>query len=66
MGRNCALNKGNNNVECSVPLEKQVADGKLWNIRDMNTDLIILQMTIKNYSIVAHLFFLLICRGRGN
>ncbi|XP_050883301.1 magnesium transporter MRS2-11, chloroplastic isoform X2 [Lathyrus oleraceus] len=26
MGRNCTLNKGNNNVECSVPLEKQVAD----------------------------------------
>ncbi|XP_004487546.1 magnesium transporter MRS2-11, chloroplastic [Cicer arietinum] len=26
MGRNCTLNKGNNNVECSVPLEKQIAD----------------------------------------
>ncbi|MCI13177.1 magnesium transporter MRS2-11 chloroplastic-like, partial [Trifolium medium] len=26
MGRNCTLNKGNNSVECSVPLEKQVAD----------------------------------------
>ncbi|XP_048233843.1 magnesium transporter MRS2-11, chloroplastic [Ricinus communis] len=26
MGRNCTLGKGNDNVECSVPLEKQIAD----------------------------------------
>lgn len=28
MGRNCTLVKGNDNVECSVPLEKQIAEGK--------------------------------------
>lgn len=28
MGRNCTLKKGNDDVECSVPLEKQIADGK--------------------------------------
>ncbi|XP_021899081.1 magnesium transporter MRS2-11, chloroplastic-like [Carica papaya] len=26
MGRNCTLKKGNDDVECSVPLEKQIAD----------------------------------------
>lgn len=26
MGRNCTINKGNHNVECSVPLDKQVAE----------------------------------------
>ncbi|KAK9939944.1 hypothetical protein M0R45_016624 [Rubus argutus] len=26
MGRNCKLKKGNNDVECSVPLEKQIAE----------------------------------------
>ncbi|XP_030522604.1 magnesium transporter MRS2-11, chloroplastic [Rhodamnia argentea] len=26
MGRNCTLTKGNDNVECSVPLEKQIAE----------------------------------------
>ncbi|BAT92026.1 hypothetical protein LR48_Vigan05g173500 [Vigna angularis] len=26
MGRNCTLNKGNNNMECSVPFEKQNAE----------------------------------------
>ncbi|KAL2331975.1 hypothetical protein Fmac_019556 [Flemingia macrophylla] len=26
MGRNCTLNKGNNVMECSVPLEKQIAE----------------------------------------
>ncbi|KAB1227348.1 Magnesium transporter MRS2-A, chloroplastic [Morella rubra] len=26
MGRNCTLNKGTDNVECSVPLEKQIAE----------------------------------------
>jgi len=30
MGRNCTLNKGNNNMECSVPFEKQNAEGKLF------------------------------------
>jgi hypothetical protein len=29
MGRNCKL-KGNNVVECSVPLEKQIAEGKTY------------------------------------
>lgn len=28
MGRNCTLKKGNVDVECSVPLEKQIAEGK--------------------------------------
>lgn len=28
MGLNCTLNKGNDDVECSVPLEKQIAEGK--------------------------------------
>lgn len=27
MGRNCTLNKDNNDMECSVPLEKQSAEG---------------------------------------
>lgn len=26
MGRNCTLNKGNDDMECSVPLEKQIAE----------------------------------------
>lgn len=26
MGRNCKLNRGNNDMECSVPLEKQIAE----------------------------------------
>ncbi|KAF3455132.1 hypothetical protein FNV43_RR05580 [Rhamnella rubrinervis] len=26
MGRNCTLNKGNHDVECSVPMEKQIAE----------------------------------------
>ncbi|KAF9596712.1 hypothetical protein IFM89_012911 [Coptis chinensis] len=26
MGRNCTLSKGNNDMECSVPLEKQIAE----------------------------------------
>ncbi|TKY48598.1 Magnesium transporter MRS2-11 [Spatholobus suberectus] len=26
MGRNCTLNKGNNDMECSVPLDKQIAE----------------------------------------
>ncbi|XP_027341776.1 magnesium transporter MRS2-11, chloroplastic [Abrus precatorius] len=26
MGRNCTLNKGNNDMECSVPVEKQIAE----------------------------------------
>lgn len=60
MGRNCTLNKGNNNVECSVPLEKQIAEGKLLNIEgllfvaDFNMDLLILQMT---YNISPCLLF---------
>ena len=29
MGRNCTLRKGNDYMECSVPLEKQIAEGKL-------------------------------------
>lgn len=29
MGRNCTLKRGNDDVECSVPLEKQIAEGKL-------------------------------------
>jgi len=29
MGRNCTLKKGNDDMECSVPLEKQIAEGKL-------------------------------------
>ena len=29
MGRDCTLNRGNDDVECSVPLEKQIAEGKL-------------------------------------
>ena len=28
MGRNCTLNKRSDVVECSVPLDKQIADGK--------------------------------------
>ena len=28
MGRNCILKKGNNDMECSVPLEKQIAEGE--------------------------------------
>ncbi|XP_045805560.1 magnesium transporter MRS2-11, chloroplastic-like [Trifolium pratense] len=39
MGRNCTLNKGNNNVECSVPLEKQVADEEAEEI----------EMLLENY-----------------
>lgn len=27
MGRNCTLRKGNDDMECSVPLEKQIAEG---------------------------------------
>ncbi|KAI8524220.1 hypothetical protein RHMOL_Rhmol13G0133500 [Rhododendron molle] len=27
MGRNCTLSKGNDDMECSVPLEKQIAEG---------------------------------------
>lgn len=30
MGRNCTLNKRNDDVECSLPLDKQIADGKLY------------------------------------
>lgn len=30
MGRNCTLKRGNDDVECSVPLEKLIAEGKLW------------------------------------
>lgn len=30
MGRNCKLNRGNNDMECSVPLEKQIAEGNLF------------------------------------
>lgn len=30
MGRNCTLSKGNNDMECSVPFEKQNAEGKLF------------------------------------
>jgi hypothetical protein len=29
MGRNCTLKKGSEYMECSVPLEKQIAEGKL-------------------------------------
>lgn len=29
MGRNCTLKKGDDYMECSVPLEKQIAEGKL-------------------------------------
>ena len=29
MGRNCTLKRGYDDVECSVPLEKQIAEGKL-------------------------------------
>lgn len=29
MGRNCTLKRGHDDVECSVPLEKQIAEGKL-------------------------------------
>lgn len=29
MGRNCTLVKGNDEMECSVPLEKQIAEGML-------------------------------------
>lgn len=32
MGRNCTLNRGNHSVECSVPLEKQIAEGRLLDI----------------------------------
>ncbi|KAG7019297.1 Magnesium transporter MRS2-11, chloroplastic, partial [Cucurbita argyrosperma subsp. argyrosperma] len=28
MGRNCTINKGNDDVECSLPLDKEIADGK--------------------------------------
>lgn len=27
MGRNCTLRKGSDDMECSVPLEKQIAEG---------------------------------------
>lgn len=27
MGKNCTLRRGNDDVECSVPLEKQIAEG---------------------------------------
>ena len=28
MGRNCTLKKGTNDMECSLPQEKQIAEGK--------------------------------------
>lgn len=28
MGRNCTLKRGNHDLECSVPLDKQNAEGK--------------------------------------
>ena len=28
MGRNCILKKGNDDMECSLPLEKQIAEGE--------------------------------------
>lgn len=69
MGRNCTLNKGNDAVECSVPLDKQIADGKLFKgiffVADINIDLSIVLMT---YNIASHLIFSyesMICRGGG-
>ena len=32
MGRNCTLKKGNDDVECSVPLEKLIAEGELFSL----------------------------------
>ncbi|KAK6926676.1 Mg2+ transporter protein, CorA-like/Zinc transport protein ZntB [Dillenia turbinata] len=31
MGRNCTLKKGDDDIECSVPLEKQIAEGNSFN-----------------------------------
>lgn len=28
MGRNCTLKRGNDDMECSLPLDKQIAEGK--------------------------------------
>lgn len=30
MGRNCTLIRGNDDVECSVPQDKQIAEGMLF------------------------------------
>lgn len=27
MGRDCTVSKGNNDVECSIPVEKDIAEG---------------------------------------
>lgn len=32
MGRNCTLRRGSDDVECSVPSEKQIAEGKLFKV----------------------------------
>ena len=32
MGRNCTVNRNNNFVECSVPLDKEIAEGELEKI----------------------------------
>lgn len=29
MGRNCTLNKGSHDMECSVPIEQQIAEGTI-------------------------------------
>lgn len=47
MGRNCTLRKGSDDVECSLPSEKQIAEGKLFkvffSVADTNADLLTLR-----------------------
>ena len=47
MGRNCIVKKGNNYVECSEPLEKQIAEGKRFKsfflVADISTYLPVLR-----------------------
>ena len=32
IGRDCTLKRGNDDMECSVPLEKLIAEGKLFSL----------------------------------
>lgn len=53
MGKNCTLKKGNDEVECSVPLEKQIAEGKDRFVRNGSS-----AYAIRKYGFSFHLILI--------
>ena len=70
MGRDCTLVKGNDEMECSVPQEKQIAEGMLKSFLLSVIVIFYIKKTHKFLDIITHfyvsiLFNFSICRRGG-